>query len=105
MITIKQYQYEEIDTYAKKIHSEVDKMVGNCSSYMAMDLGLVYQNKFAELILFKLSEDIYSDYLDEKEQNRVKDKSKIESNEDLEKLIDDFSSIIEQYKKKRGKNE
>lgn len=105
MITIKPYQYEEIKTYAKKIHSEVDKMVGNCSSYMAMDLGLVYQAKFEELILLEIYGKIYANYLDLRDKNRIKDEPKIESNEDLEKLIDDFSSIIEQYKKRRGNNE
>lgn len=105
MITIKPYQYEEIKTYAKKIHEKIEFMVRNYSSFMARELDLGHDDKFAELILFDISEEIYSAHLELKEKNRVKDKSKIESNEDLEKLIDDFSSIIEQYKKRRRNNE
>jgi hypothetical protein len=81
MITIKPYQYEDIKTYTHKIYLEVEKMVRNYSSYMAKDFGTEHADIFAELILFKLSEEVNFNSVQLGFKNDMKYKHKMENNE------------------------
>ena len=90
-------QYEDIEKYSRKIHFEIMKMVRNYSSFMAKELDSKYDDKFAELMLFKISGEISGNAFYLGKGNAVTNESK----NDLDNMMDKIISVFEQYKNNR----
>lgn len=98
MKRISTWHYEEIEKYSGKICKEILEMIRNCSSRMAMDLDSSYENKFSELIMFKISHELSG-----KAFYLAKENSEYKQDDDIERenLIDNLGHIIDEYKNKR----
>lgn len=90
MNNIKKYQYDDIEIYAARIYEEIEKMVRNYSSFMARDLDSNHQDKFQELMMFKISHELCGNAFYLGKSKSIPPKNEEEINSEIGNMINNF---------------